>query len=171
MSGATQHAESLASQILLISAHEVPVLMDVWSRELDDEAQVLLFAEYSAFLITYVDRLALGRFGEPNRSDFMNTVIDRVKRELCNQRHFGDNESERSEFYEQLIAERLQDYSSSRDMGTHIFAAAKFLMETFCDDVSESRWPSLALETGKAMSKATITAVAVLPPFKALVTG
>lgn len=167
----SEHSDDLGTQILLISLHEVGVLMDVWDRELDDETQVYLFAEYSAFLITYVDRLALGKFGDPKRSDFMNAVIDRVKRGFTNQRHLGRTELERDAYFENLIAERLADYSSSTDMGSHVFAGARLMVESFCDHVPESEWPSMAIETGKSMSKATVSAVAVLPAFKALLKG
>lgn len=167
----SQHAESLASQILLISMHEVSVLAEVWGRELDDETQCLLFAEYSAFLVSCVGRLALAKFGEPTRSGFMNTVVDRVKRGFCGQPHFGNDEVERGEFYEALIAARLQGYSSAQDMGSQIFAAAKLLVETFCDHVPESRWPGIAIETGKSLSTVTTSALAVSPPFRALLPG
>lgn len=167
----SEHAEALGVHILLMSIHEVPRLMEVWDRDLDDATQVRLFSEYAAFLITYVDRLVLRRFGAPRRSEFMIAVIRRVRLGFLDQPHLGETATERDDYLDNLIASRLEQYGTPEDMGSYVFAVAKFLVESFCDHVPESERPRVALETARSMSNVMFTAVDVLPEFKALVTA
>jgi len=162
-------ADSLGSQILLIAAHDVAQFMKTWTLQLNDRDQVLVAAEYSAFLISYVDRLALGKLGEPDRSALMNDVINKVKSGFCTQRQLGDSEDARADFFEELVTKRLIDYGPYKNMGAHIFAAARTLVERFCNNIPESEMPERALETGKVISISVTAALGSLPCFKALI--
>jgi len=152
----------------MIAGHEVTVLMRVWPAQLDDRAQVELWGEYIAFLVTCVDRFAARKFNDESRLEFMTGIVETVGRGFVNQPHFGSTDSERIGWLERLIERRSEDLSPLKGLAEHIFAAATLMVKNFCRDLQEHSWPTLALETGKTMSIAINAALVSVPEFKHL---
>ncbi len=164
----SEYAEGLGTQIVLMSVESVESVIELWDQQLSDDTQVFLCMEFTNFLITYTDRLALGKFGEPKRSEFVNAVINRIKPSFGTQNCLGDTKSERNEYFEKLIAERFEYYSTTTDMADHIFQGARLMVEDFCHYLPEAERIRLTIETGKLLSERTVVALAVLPAFKSL---
>ncbi len=164
-----RHASSLGVQILLISAHEVSVLERLWKRQLGAPQRTRLFAEYVAYLVTVADRLAYGKFGDPRRTEFMAVAIDRIRADFAKSRSIGETSIDGGQFCDQLITERLQQYAPERDMGSHIFAAARIVAKCAGSALHVSPSRSLVEETARSMSVATTTALSSSPPFVTLV--
>lgn len=165
-------AEDLGPLLVQVAAHECGNVQQAWGREIDDKTQVALFAEFLILLVAVADRLAFDRFGDPERSQIMNPVVDTAKMCFANQKHFGHTPEERGSYFEQLFAERFGTFAScssimGEGMDSLTFTGARHLAETFLDDLPESELPQAVLETGKVVSSAII-ALMTVPSFKAL---
>ncbi len=165
-------SDKLGPLLVQAAVMESVSFQDAWRRELDDRTQAALFAEFLIFLIAYADRLAFGTFGDPVRSQIMNSVVDTAQECFANQRHFGSTSKQRGLYFETLCNERLVKFSScSSVMGGGVdslaVTGAGHLVETFLSDLPESQLPTAILETSKVVSKSMI-ALMIVPSFKAI---
>jgi len=165
-------AEDLGSLLVQVAVHECGSFQQAWRREIDDETQVALFAEFLVLLVAVADRLAFDKFGDPVRSQIMNPVVDTARACFANQQHFGPTPEERGLYFEQIFADRFRKFGSCSNimgegMDSLVFTGARHLAETFLDDLPESELPEAVLETGKVVSSAVI-ALMTVPSFKAL---
>lgn len=165
-------ADDLGPLLVQVAVHECSNFQQAWRRELDDQTQVALFAEFLVLLVAVADRLAFGNFGDPVRSQIMNRVVDTARKSFANQQYFGSTAEERGLYFEKLFADRFAKFVScssimGEGMNSLVFSGARHLAETFLDDLPESQLPDAILETGKVISKAII-ALMTVPSFKAL---
>lgn len=165
-------ADELGPLLVQVAVRECGSLQEAWQREIDDRAQVSLFAEFLVLLVAVGDRLAFDKFGDPIRSQIMNPVVDRARTCFANQEHFGSTPDERGAYFEKLFADRFARFAScssimGEGMDSLVFTGARHLAETFLDDLPASQLPDVVLETGKVVSKA-IFALMTVPSFEAL---
>lgn len=152
-------ADDLGPLLVQVAVHECSSFQQAWHREIDDQTQVALFAEFLVLLLTFADRLAFGKFGDPVRSQIMNPVVDTARKSFANQQHFGSTSEERGLYFEKLFADRFAKFAScssimGEGMDSLAFTGARHLAETFLDDLPESQLPDAVLATGKVVSKA-----------------
>ena len=151
---------ALGGLLFEVAVSELSLMRQTHLRDLDDETATIAFAELLSFLMSFMDRLALGSLGEPNRSIYMNAAID-TSTQLFSSQASGGAAEERAEILDTLISQRIQDYSICRDMGSHLFFAACLLTESF-SGAAPSRHGEIALEIGKHLSLCT-TGLLVVP--------
>ena len=166
-------AERLGPLIVQVAANEAVTLQDVWKRQLDDKTQVALFLDNSILLIAITDRLAAAKFDHAGRNQIINAVVNTVRSCFANQgQHFGKTEQEKEAYFEQVFADRFQNFAKcSSIMGqgedSVVFFGARHLVATFLGDVAESEVPDVLHKTGKAVSLCVVSLMAT-PPFKDL---
>lgn len=165
-------ADDIGPLLVQVAAHECGNFQQAWRREIDDQTQVALFAEFLVLLVAVTDRLAFSKFGDPIRSQIMNPVVDTARKCFANQQHFGSTPEERGFYFEQLFADRFAKFAScssimGEGMDSLAFTGARHLVETFLDDLPDSQLPGAVLETGKVVSQ-SIIALKTVPSFKAL---
>lgn len=165
-------AENLGSLLVQVAVHECGNFQQIWKRQLDDETQVTLFAEFAIILVAVTDRLAFDKFGDPTRSKVINRVVETVRDCFVNQSHFGDTRQERIIYFERFFADRFRKFATcSSIMGegqdSLIFTGTRHLVETFLEDIPESQFPEAVLETDKALIN-SVAALLTTPTFKAL---
>lgn len=163
---------ALGPILVQVVIQECADLHKVWGRELDDETQVVLFAEFIILIVAVMDRLAFNKFGDPVRSQIINPVVNTVEAHFANQKYFGSTSKERRQYFKLLLADRFQRFAScssimGEGMDSLVFTGALHLAETFLDDLPQSALPNVVLETGKVVSRFIITLMAVTP-FKAV---
>ncbi len=168
----TKIAEDLGPLLVQVAVSECNTFQQIWKHQLDDKAQVALFAELAIILVAVADRLAFAKFGDPIRSNVMNAVVNTVRDSFTNQSHFGDTRQERVAYFEGLFAKRFQSFSTcSSIMGERqdqlIFTGARHVAERFLQDIPESQLPETVLETAKALST-SVVALFATPVFKVL---
>ena len=172
-SSPSEIAERLGTLIVQVAANEAVTLQDVWKRQLDDKTQVALFLDNSILLIAITDRLAAAKFDPATRNQIMNAVVNTVRNCFANQReHFGKTEQEKRAYFEQIFADKLQEFAKcssimGRGEDSVVFFGAKHLVETFLGDVAESEVPDVLFKTGKAVSNCVVALMGT-PPFKDL---
>ena len=105
-------ADDLGPLLVQVAAHECGNFQQAWHREIDDQTQVALFAEFLVLLVAVADRLAFGRFGDPVRSQIMNPVVDTARKCFAKQQHYGSTLEERGLYFEQLFADRFAIFAS-----------------------------------------------------------
>ncbi|KAB2960479.1 MAG: hypothetical protein F9K13_05310 [Candidatus Methylomirabilis oxygeniifera] len=165
-------AEDLGPLFVQVAVHECGSFQQIWKRQLDDETQVMLFAEFAIILVAVADRLVFDKFGDPTRSKVINRVVETVRDCFVNQSHFGDTRQERIVYFERFFADRFQSFATcSSIMGegqdSLISTGTRYLAETFLEDIPESQLPEAVLETDKTLSKSVVALLAT-PIFKAL---
>jgi len=164
--------DQLSTTIIQVSGHECSELRHLWGRRLCDKDQILLFVEYSAFLIAATDRLAYEALNPDERSLVMNGVIDQIKAAFARQEHFGATEKERRDFYEKMVQERLENYGNcpsimGKDPNNIIFTASKFLVGKFPPDIPGMSTAEILFATGKAITD-SLAAILQTPPYRTL---
>jgi hypothetical protein len=170
--GPRKVAEDVGYLLVRVAVHECGSFQQAWNRELNDQEQVALFAEFIVILLAVADRLALDNFGDPVRSQIMNSVVDTARTSFANQTHFGSTVQERGLHFEHLFANRFQELGSCSSimgdgMNSVVFMGARQLVDTFLDDVTAAERVTMVVETGKVISRAII-ALMTVPSFKAL---
>lgn len=62
----TKLAEDLGPLLVRVAVNECGSFQQAWNREIDDQTQVALFAEFLILLVAAADRLAFDKFGDPS---------------------------------------------------------------------------------------------------------
>jgi hypothetical protein len=165
-------AKDLSALFAHVSVHELQQLSALWEQPLEDEAQVLFFLEYSFFLTAVADRLAHQKFGDPLRGQILNSTLTRIRELFCRQSHFGQDTSERADFFESYFADTFRLYSSCDSiMGESenpvVLVASQNFVYAFLRDRADAEKVDLLFKTAKNL---TMSLVALLqtPSFKAL---
>lgn len=172
---ATRTSKDLGALFVQVAAHECRTFETAWNRELDDETQVSLFAEFGILLLAIADRFAYSTHGDPIRSQLMNPIVDTFGECFANQKHFGTTRDSRRAYFERLLAERFQKFAGCSSIcgegqDSLVFTGARHLTETFLSDIPPSEHPNLTFETGKVVGNC-LTSLLQTPSFQMLGTG
>ncbi|MEI6072766.1 MAG: hypothetical protein WCS31_13305 [Verrucomicrobiae bacterium] len=165
-------ADDLSALFAHISVHELQQLSKLWGQPLDDEAQVVFFLEYSFFLTAVADRLAHQKFGDPLRGQILNLTLNRTRGLFCRQSHFGQDISERIEFFESYFRDTFRLYAGCDSiMGDSqnqvVLVASQNLVQAFLRDRTDAEKVDLLFQTAKSLTT-SLVALLQTPSFKRL---
>ena len=165
------HTRGMASLLTLVSVEETKNLMKAWKVNFDDRTQVLLFLEYIMILVAMTDRLALKKFGDPARSQYMNAMLNRIRGSFLAQTSVGKTKEERIQFFESLLSDRITSYAKCLSiMGDElslVFIGSIHLVETFHKGKDKAELDAKLEETWKVLGK-TVVALMAVPDVKRL---
>ena len=172
MSTIDPNSHDIATLMVQVSAHEATKLCDIWQETLSEEDQVLLYAEYTAILLSFADRLAAQTMTDAERARLLGLVLQELEVTFSRRENFGTTELERVTFYRNLVHQRLDAYArcpSIMGEGENqiVFTAALSLVDSFLPEARASEKEDLVLETGKSVST-SLLALLTTPSFKAL---
>ncbi len=152
MSTIDHNSHEIATIISQVATHEATQLGEIWQQTLSGRDHVLLYAEYTAILLSFADRLAACSMPDAQRARLLGPTLRELEDAFTRQNNFGTAEPDRRGFYRDLMHQRLDDYGHclsimGEDENQVVFTGAVSLIDRFLPETNSSEKGRLVLET------------------------